>query len=64
MGTVADESQSKSLYKNLPQYMGGKSFSMKWLVPTSARSQANLVIEQELCIDYLRNMHDYEEEIL
>ena len=32
---------------------------MKWLVPLKARTQANLVIEQELCIDYLRHMGDF-----
>ena len=40
--------------------MGGQSCSLGWLLPTTAKNQQNLVIEQELCIDYLRNMRDYQ----
>ena len=33
--------------------MGGRKFSLKWLLPITSKTQKNLVIEKELCIDYL-----------
>ena len=52
--------QSRSVSRNIRQYMGGQNgCTCKWLAPVKARTQSNLVIEQELCIDYLRHMGDF-----
>ena len=33
--------------------MGGETFSWKWLIPFAAHSRSTLVLEHEICFDFL-----------